>query len=208
MRLLVATTNRGKLAEYRELLAGLRLELIDLSTAGINDEISETGSTFAENAEIKASGYAQISGLVTLADDSGVEVLALRSEPGIVSARYGGAGLDDVARYRLVLDKLAAVPTHERQARFVCAIAIATPGGTAQLFDGSINGMIAFAPCGTQGFGYDPIFLLPDRGLTMAELPPEEKNRLSHRAQAAQKAYPLLEKLVTDTPDRNPSGTY
>ncbi len=208
MRLLVATTNRGKLAEYRQLLAGLRLELIDLSTAGISDEIPETGSTFAENAGIKASGYAQKSGLVTLADDSGLEVLALGGEPGVLSARYGGAGLDDIARYRLVLTKLAAVPTHERQARFVCVIAIATPGGTAQLVDGSIDGMVAFAPRGTQGFGYDPIFLLPDRGLTMAELPPEEKNRLSHRARASQKAYPLIEKLVANTPDCNRSETH
>lgn len=208
MRLLVATTNRGKLAEYRKLLAGLQVELIDLSTAGISDEIAETGSTFAENAEIKANGYARISGLLTLADDSGLEVLALGGEPGVLSARYGGAGLDDVARYRLVLDNLAAVPMHERQARFVCAIVIATPGGTAQLVDGSIDGMITFAPRGTHGFGYDPIFLLPDRGLTMAELPPEEKNRLSHRARAAHKAYPLIEKLVTNTFDRNRSETH
>jgi len=208
MRLLVATTNQGKLAEYRQLLAGLRLELIDLATAGIRDEIPETGSTFAENAEIKASGYAQKSGLVTLADDSGLEVRALGGEPGVLSARYGGAGLGDGARYRLVLTKLAAVPTHARQARFVCVIAIATPGETAQLVDGSIDGMIAFAPRGTQGFGYDPIFLLPDRGLTMAELLPQEKNHLSHRALAAQKAYPLLEKLVTNNSDRYPSGTH
>lgn len=208
MRLLVATTNPGKLAEYRELLAGLRLELIDLGMAGIGDEVPETGSTFAENAEIKASGYARKSGLVTLADDSGLEVLALGGEPGVLSARYGGAGLDDVARYRLVLDKLARIPAQERQARFVCAIAIAIPDGTVQLVDGSIDGMIAFAPRGTQGFGYDPIFLLPDRDVTMAELPPLEKNLLSHRARATRKAYPLIEKLVANDPDRNRSVTY
>ena len=191
--LLIATTNRGKLVEYAELLAGLPFELIDLATAGIRQEIAETGSTFEENARLKAVGYARLSGHLTLADDSGLEVAALDGEPGVHSARYGGADRSDDERNRLLLERLEGVPFHNRLARFVCVIALATPDGRVETVQGTVGGVIDFAPRGSFGFGYDPIFFLLDRGVTMAELPPAEKNQISHRAQAANKACALLE---------------
>ena len=190
--LLIATTNRGKLEEYRVLLAGLPFELIDLTRAGIRDEIAETGTTFEENARLKATGYARLSGLLTLADDSGLVVAALHGEPGVHSARYGGGDRSDDERNRLLLDKLAGVPFHNRLARFVCVIAIAAPDGRVETVQGTVGGVIDFAPRGSYGFGYDPIFFLLDRGVTMAELPPAEKHQISHRAQAADKARALL----------------
>ena len=189
--LLIATTNPDKLAEYKALLADLPFELIDLPGAGITEEIAETGTTFEENARLKAAGYARLSGLLTLADDSGLEVAALHGEPGVYSARYGGSR-SDAEHNRLVLEKLEGVPFHERLARFVCVIAIAGPDGRLETVEGTVGGVIDFAPRGSFGFGYDPIFLLLDRGVTMAELPPAEKNQISHRAQAARKARLLL----------------
>lgn len=188
--LLVATTNPGKLAEYRELLGDLPVELRYLHDVHITDEVAETGTTFEENAHLKAQGYAQLSGLATLADDSGLEVDALGGEPGVYSARYGDRP-DDAARTALVLEKLRDVPDARRTARFVCVIAVALPGGGSLEARGTVEGTITHAPRGTNGFGYDPVFALAD-GATMAELPPHHKNLISHRAEAARRIRPLL----------------
>lgn len=184
MKLLLATRNVGKALEYRDLLRGLPYEPCDLIAAGIEWTAEETGATFEQNALIKARAYASASGLVTLADDSGLEVDALGGEPGVMSARYGGLGTDE-ARYRLLLHRLEGVSDELRTARFCCVIAVVWPGGLAETATGTCEGTIAREPRGTNGFGYDPIFLLYETGCTMAELPAAVKNRVSHRARAA-----------------------
>ncbi len=197
-KLLIATRNPGKLREYRALLADLSLEIVDLDQVGIREQIPETGETFAENAIQKATTYARWSGLWTWADDSGLEVDALGGEPGVRSARYAGPNATDADRYRLLLERMADVPPGRRTARFRCVIAIATPEGRVETAEGSCEGEIALAPRGSHGFGYDPVFYLPTHGCTMAELPPEEKNRISHRARAAQAARQILERLLAE----------
>ena len=192
MKLLVATTNQGKKAEYQELLAGLDLELVSLVDLGITHDVEETGSTFEENALIKAVAYASETWLFTLADDSGLEVDALDGAPGIRSARYGEPGFDDEDRYRLLLRNLQDVPDAARTARFRCAIALVWPGGRQVVMDGACEGMITRAPQGDNGFGYDPVFYVPEYGCTMAELSAEVKNRISHRAHAAKKVVEVL----------------
>lgn len=195
MKLLIATHNPGKIEEYEELLAGLPLELTYPAQQGLDIEVAETGASFAENARLKAAAYARASGLVALADDSGLEVDALGGEPGIHSARYAGTGASDKERYRLLLEKLREVPWEERTARFRCVIAVATPGGQVHTAEGICEGIIAFAPKGEHGFGYDPIFYLQEYGKTMADLPPETKNKISHRARAVQRAREILEEI-------------
>ncbi len=197
-RLLVATHNRGKLREYKELLSDLPVTLIYLDDIGIHQDVPEAGHTFEENALQKATAYARLSGLLTLADDSGLEVDALGGAPGIHSARYAGPNATDEDRIRKLLAELRHVPPEERTARFRCVIAVATPEGTTYTAEGTVEGQIVDTPRGSHGFGYDPIFLLPDRGQTMAELPPEEKNRISHRARAAQAIKPVLRRLLED----------
>ncbi len=196
MRLLIATHNRGKLKEYREIFADLPLELVTLDDVGMRDDVDETGATFAENARLKAMQFARQSNLLTLADDSGLEVDALGGEPGVRSKRYAGENATDAERIAFLLEKLREVPRAERAARFRCAICIAMPNGTLYETAGACEGEIIFAPRGTNGFGYDPIFLFPDRGVTMAELSDEEKNKISHRANAASKARAVLQKCV------------
>jgi XTP/dITP diphosphohydrolase len=194
MKLLVATHNPGKLREYHDLLRDLALEATDLSHKSIDFEPEETGSTFAENAIIKASAFAKRSGLLTLADDSGLEIDALGGAPGVQSARYGGTQRgQDVQRYQLVLRQLQGVPWAGRAARFRCVVAVGTPDGQVETAEGILEGIIAFAPKGERGFGYDPIFFIPEFDCTMAELPPAVKNRISHRARAAEAAWPILE---------------
>jgi XTP/dITP diphosphohydrolase len=195
MRLLIATHNHGKLIEYRELLAGLPYELVTLDDVGIREDVEETGTTFAENARLKALAYARQSGLLTLADDSGLEVDALGGEPGVRSKRYAGEDASDADRNAFLLNKLHEVPRGKRSARFRCVICIASPRGETWESDGTCEGEIIFEPRGTNGFGYDPIFYFPERGVTMAELPSEEKNRVSHRARAAEGAREILERL-------------
>jgi XTP/dITP diphosphohydrolase len=192
-RLLVATNNRGKLREYTSLLEGLGLELTTLAGAGIAVEIEETGSSMEHNAIQKATAYAELSGLPALADDSGLEVDALGGEPGPLSRRYAGDDASDAERNDYLLARLRDVPRERRSARFRCVIAIATPDGDLQTCEGVCEGVIAFEPKGEGGFGYDPIFHLPDFDKRMAELTLEEKNRISHRAKAAQEARRLLE---------------
>jgi XTP/dITP diphosphohydrolase len=196
MQLLIATHNRGKLREYTELLAGLPFELLTLDDVGIDQDVEETGATFSENARLKSENYARQSGLLTLADDSGLEVEALRGEPGVHSKRYAGDGKTDAERNQFLLAKLREVPREKRGARFRCAIAIADPGGHSWSSEGMCEGEIAFEPRGELGFGYDPLFIMREGGMRMAELATDEKNRVSHRARAARGARVILRELA------------
>jgi XTP/dITP diphosphohydrolase len=196
IKLLVATNNPGKVREYEALLKGLPLTLTYPAQEGIDIEVEETGSTFAENARLKAMAYAGASDLLTLADDSGLEVDALGGEPGTRSARYAGQEASDEDRYRLLLSKLEGVPWERRTARFRCVIAVARPQGEVRIAEGTCEGVIAFEPKGEHGFGYDPVFYMPEQGQTMAELEPEVKNRISHRARAAEGARRVLQELL------------
>ena len=194
MRLLVATNNPGKVREYRDLLAGLNVELYGLADLSTTTEVDETGQTFEENARIKAAAYSRMSGLLTLADDSGLEVEALGQAPGVYSARYAGKGATDADRYRKLLAALDGTPWEKRAARFRCVVALAWPDGHMETFQGQCEGVIAFEPKGTNGFGFDPVFYMPEHNCTMAELPEETKNQVSHRARAAALA---RERLMT-----------
>ena len=194
--LLIATGNQHKLGEYQALLSDLPFNVLSLRDVGITEEVEETGTTFRANAQLKAEAYCQQSGLLTLADDSGLEIAALNGAPGVYSARYGGvAGAEQLA---LVLKQLEGLPFHERMARFVCVIAVTAPGQPVEFVEGTVAGVIEFAPKGTNGFGYDPIFYLLERGVTMAELSAAEKNKISHRAIAMQKAKGVLHKYAAD----------
>ncbi len=198
MQLLIATHNRGKLVEYQELLTGLPLELCTLDDVGIREDVEESGTTFAENARIKAIAYARQSDMLTLADDSGLEVDALGGEPGVYSKRYAGDSASDADRIIFLLYQLRDVPVEARSARFRCAIAIADPEGKVWETSGTCEGDILFEPRGTNGFGYDPIFYFPKLGKTMAELPAAEKNKISHRARAAERARKILEAIIQE----------
>ena len=278
-RLLIATRNSGKMREYAGLLRDAPFQLVSLAELGITHEVDETGETFEENARLKASEYASLSGLLTLADDSGLEVDALGGEPGVLSARYGekspltphksplldergGQGvppsthMSDRDRVDLLLKNLEGVPWERRTARFRCVLAIWNPlsppepsapsesscslplfespegqeapksppfvkggwgdlpptrssaggsgltgQGSLTLLVGSVSGMIQYEPQGDEGFGYDPVFYLPSHGLTMAQLPLEEKNRISHRANAAGKAVKALTQAFSTQAD-------
>lgn len=197
LQLLIATNNRGKLHELLPLLGDLPIHLVTPHALGLHLEVEETGTTYAENARLKAAAFAQASGLLTLADDSGLEVDALGGAPGVYSARYAGAGASDADRRARLIHALRAVPA-PRPARFRCVIAIARPSGTVEYFEGVCEGEILLEERGTHGFGYDPLFFLPEHGCTMAELPSAVKNQVSHRARAAQAALPRLHQLATD----------
>jgi XTP/dITP diphosphohydrolase len=194
--LLIATHNPGKVAEYAELLIDVPVAAVSLDEVGIDYSVEETGTTFEENAILKAQSYAEASGLLTLADDSGLEVDALGGEPGLYSARYGGPNATDATRYTMLLTRMQSVPDGERQARFRCVIALATPEGDLYLGEGTVEGVITHAPRGDFGFGYDPVFFMPTYGATMAELGPKVKNNISHRARALQAVMPTLKELV------------
>ena len=190
---LLATSNLHKLDEYRAIFSDLPVRLLSLSDIHMASEVEETGSTFAENAELKARTYAHMSQMLTLADDSGLEIDALNGAPGVHSARYLGGETSYEERFRVILERMKDLPLDQRSARFRCVIALAEPSGTIQSVEGNVEGVIADYPRGTHGFGYDPIFLLPELGKTFAELEPEYKNRISHRARAARLARRLLE---------------
>lgn len=192
-RLLLATHNTDKVREYRILLQGLSYELITLGEAGIAHKVEEDGDSFEENALAKARAYASLSGLLTLGEDSGLEVDALGGEPGVRSARYAGEGAPNEERLRLLLSRLEGVPWEKRTARFCCVIALAEPGGRTETFAGECHGLITFEPQGAGGFGYDPVFYFPELGQTFAQLPLEVKCRASHRGQAARLARRALE---------------
>ena len=195
-KLLVATHNPGKARDYAHLLAGLPLAVTWLDEVGVTEAVEETGATFTENALLKARHYAATAGLLTWADDSGLEVDALGGRPGVYSARYGGPDLSDRQRYAAQLRELAAVPEAERSARFRCVVALARPDGSAWLAEGVVEGHILTAPRGDNGFGYDPIFFLADYGASMAELPVQLRNQISHRAIASQNAQRILADLL------------
>ena len=201
-RLLLATNNPGKVAELRGLLADCGWDLVTPADLGQAIDVEETGATYEENARIKALAGMQTSGLVTLADDSGLEIEALGGEPGIHSARFLGPGATYLERFAEIERRLAGLATSQRAARFVAVIAIADPRtGQVHTVEGEVRGLIADQPRGEGGFGYDPIFWLPDRNLTMAELPEHEKAIISHRARAAVKARAVLKDLLHDQPD-------
>jgi XTP/dITP diphosphohydrolase len=193
--LLLATSNPGKIREYRFLLDGLGYQITTLAERGITKVVTESGDSYEQNALLKATAYTSLSQLTTLADDSGLEVDSLNGEPGVQSARYAGKAATDADRVSLLLAKLKGVPREKRTARFKCVIAIASPGGESELCYGECQGMIALEPKGQNGFGYDPVFYLPEIGKTMAELPLEMKNQISHRARASQKARQVLQQL-------------
>ena len=194
-KLLLATNNQAKVGEYKSLFPNLPFELVTLADLGITTRVSEVGESLEENARLKATVLAAESHLVALADDSGVEVDALDGEPGPLSARYAGEGASDRDRVNYLLSRLEGVPWEKRTACFRCVIAIATPNGKVEICSGERQGVITFEPRGEHGFGYDPVFYLPELGKTMAELPLEIKNQVSHRGQAARKAYQVLERL-------------
>ncbi len=191
--LLLATRNLHKLEEFRAIFSDLPLRLLSLRDLQLAIDVEETGTTYAENAELKARAYAQVSNMSTLADDSGLEIDALGGAPGVQSARYLGSETSYEERFRVILEQLKGLSLDQRSARFRCVIALVEPLGNIRIVEGVVEGVIADGPRGTNGFGYDPIFSLPELGKTFAELEPEYKNRISHRARAAQSARKLLE---------------
>ena len=198
-QLLIATNNNGKIQELQDLLQDTRVELVTPAQVNLDLDVIEDGQTYAENATKKAVAFAQASGLISLADDSGLEVDALDGAPGLYSARYGspdGGKLSDAERRAFLIQNLQVKP-RPWTARFHATIAVAVPNGEAHLAEGFCEGEIIPDERGTGGFGYDPIFLLSELGKTMAELTMEEKNRLSHRARAVMNAKPILRKLLT-----------
>ena len=198
-KLLLATRNPGKLREYSLLFQNAPFQLTTLDEEGIDLEVEEKGRTLQENAELKAAGYAINSRLLVVADDSGLEVDALEGGPGPLSARYAGEGASDRERIMLLLSRLQGVPWEKRLARFRCVIAIGSTSKIVGLCEGECPGVIGFEPRGDQGFGYDPVFYLPELGKTMAELSLDEKNRVSHRGAAARKALQVLERIWQET---------
>jgi XTP/dITP diphosphohydrolase len=193
-RLLAGTNNRGKVRELVEILAPLKAELLTPAGLGLTLEVVEGGRTYAENATLKAVAFARASGLIAIGDDSGLEVDALSGAPGLRSARYSGAGASDADRRAKLVQELRRVPA-PRPARFRCVLAVARPTGEVRTFEGVCEGEILLEERGTNGFGYDPLFYLPSYQRTMAELPSEVKNRISHRGRAALAALPYLAEL-------------
>jgi XTP/dITP diphosphohydrolase len=194
--LVVATTNAGKIREITAILSDLAWRVISQRDLGVSVGVEEDGLTYEANALKKAVPLAQRIGLPVLADDSGLEVDALGGAPGVVSARYAGAGATDGDNRRLLLQRLREVPSDRRTARFQCVIAVASPSGASRVFKGSVEGRIRDAEAGVSGFGYDPVFELPERNATFAELSEAEKNVVSHRARALAA---VRDMLTTDT---------
>ncbi len=204
MELLVATRNRNKIREIEALLADTELKVRSYRDFPGAPEVPETGQTFAENATTKAVTLARHTGLLTIADDSGLEVDALDGRPGVMSARYAGPNATDAENNEKLLGELEGVPEPQRTARFRCAIALATPEGLIGVAEGVCDGRIAAEPRGNEGFGYDPIFVKDDMVKTFAELPLEIKNRVSHRGRALEKALMVLEDYLMTRHNRPP----
>ena len=194
-KLLVATHNQGKLLEYSKLLQDLPLTLTYLDEIGVHEEVAETGNTFAANALLKAQEYASMTGMWTWADDSGLEVDALQGAPGVHSARYAGSGATDQDRNEKLLSELHSHP-RPWTARFQCVVAIARPAAAPATCTGTLEGIITRSPRGSHGFGFDPVFFLPEHGRTLAELSTSVKNEISHRGRASRRAEKLLEDLL------------
>lgn len=195
MKLLVATGNQGKLREIRHLLGASAIEIVGLDELVNPPDVIEDGMSFTENACKKALEMARFSGLLTLADDSGLVVNALNGEPGVHSARYAGQQGDDRANNAKLLRTMATVPDEQRRAAFCCVMALAWPDGRVRTFEGQVSGFIMRGERGSGGFGYDPLFLVPEYGMTTAELPLEIKNRISHRGIALRQVIEALSEL-------------
>lgn len=191
--LLIATANTHKLDEFRAIFSDLPYQLLSLNDIQLNMNVEETGTTFEENSQLKAQAYARASGLLSLADDSGLEIDALGGAPGVYSARFGGENMPYSERFDLIYERLRGLSPEQCAARFRCVITIAEPSGYHRSVEGVIEGVISETPRGENGFGYDPIFLVPELGKTTAEISSEHKNRISHRGQAALRARTLLE---------------
>lgn len=190
--LLLATTNRHKVGEFRAIFSDLPFQLLSLQDVHLNLDVEETGTTFLENAELKALAYARATGLLALSDDSGLEIDALNGAPGVYSARFAGVDTPYPERFKVILQQLQGLPMEKRTARYRAVISIAEPTGYLRSVEGTLEGVIAEAPRGENGFGYDPIFLVPALGQTTAELTPEQKNQISHRGRAALLAREVL----------------
>lgn len=196
MRIIFATGNAGKLKEIKMILADLGMEILSMKEAGIQVEIEENGKTFEENAIIKAKAIAAHCQDLVLADDSGLEVDALNKEPGVYSARYMGEETSYHVKNANIIERLEGVTGKERSARFVCAIAAVLPDGSVLTSQGTIEGEIGYEEQGENGFGYDPIFVVPEYGCTTAQLSPEIKNQLSHRGKALQEMKKKLQEII------------
>ena len=181
-KFVIATHNANKLKEMSDILSKLGVSVLSPADLGITVEVEETGTTFSENAMIKAKAFCAAAGLPAIADDSGLCVDALNGGPGVYSARYGGEGLDDRGRYMLLLNNMRGQTT--RAAHFACAVCCAFPSGDELTAEGTCEGAVAFAPMGENGFGYDPVFLVPEKAKTFAQLTAEEKAEISHRGKA------------------------
>lgn len=195
-RIIFATTNEGKMKEIRMILGDLGVEILSLKDAGIQADIIEDGKTFEENAIIKASAIQKISGGIVLADDSGLEVDYIGGEPGIYSARYMGEDTSYDIKNQNIIDRLKDAEGSERSARFVCAIAAAFPDGSIKTTRAVIEGRIGYEICGEGGFGYDPIFYIPELGKTSAEISADEKNQISHRGKALREMKEVIRKMM------------
>ena len=195
-RLIFATGNQNKMREIREILADLPVEILSMKEAGIEADIVEDGKTFEENAIIKAKTIMELTGELVLADDSGLEIDYLNKEPGIYSARYAGTNTSYDIKNSLLLSRMKGVPDKQRTARFVCAVAAVFPNGDKEVVRGTMEGCIGYEIAGANGFGYDPIFFLPEYGCTSAELAPEKKNELSHRGEALRMMRQIMEKKL------------
>ena len=195
-KLIFATGNEGKMKEIREILGDLDYEILSMKEAGVDVDIVEDGTTFEENAIIKAKTVMEATGSLVLADDSGLEVDYLNKEPGIYSARYAGTDTSYDIKNSLLLSRMKGVPDKQRTARFVCAVAAVFPNGDKEVVRGTMEGCIGYEIAGANGFGYDPIFFLPEYGCTSAELAPEKKNELSHRGEALRMMRQIMEKKL------------
>ena len=193
-KLLIATTSQGKLGEWQQLLEGLPFELLKLADVGIDFDVDETGDTFEANALLKAEAYGQASGLLTLAEDSGLAVDALGGAPGVYSARWEGS--DYQHKNAKLIELLAGKSGVERRCRYVCVAIIRHPDGRTWQAEGECVGEFAHAPAGSGGFGYDPVFYVPELGATLAQIPIAEKDRISHRGQAAGRVRAVLGELL------------
>ncbi len=196
MKVIIATGNENKLREIRQITADMDIEIVSMKDAGVYVDVEETGTTFEENAYLKASAIAKKSGLPTLADDSGLEIDYLGKEPGIYSSRYMGEDTPYPVKNAELLRRMEGVPDEKRTARFVCAICYVRPDGSSETVRATMEGRVAYEIAGENGFGYDPIFFLPERGCTSAELSPEAKNEISHRGKALRMMRDILMKEV------------
>ncbi len=193
MKVIFATGNEDKLQEIRQITADMGIDIVSMKDAGYYTDVEETGTTFEENAYLKASTIARKCNLPTLADDSGLEIDYLNKEPGIYSSRYMGKDTPYSVKNAELLRRMEGVPDEKRTARFVCAVCLVRPDGSSETVRGTMEGRIAYKIAGKNGFGFDPIFYLPERGCTAAQLPPEEKNEISHRGKALRMMRDILE---------------